>query len=84
MDVLAIFLAKGGQISNEWVKTHLSKVLSNNAPVVNIEQYRAVQINAPGSTAHSKFRTPFAFRPLSKGGGGGGSGIGGASLQRPR
>jgi hypothetical protein len=79
--MLAILLAKGGQISNEWVKTHLSKVLSNNAPVVNIEQHRAVQINVPGSTAHSKFRTPFAFRPLSKGGG---SRIGGASLQWPR
>jgi hypothetical protein len=27
-------------------------------------------MSAPGSTAHSKFRTLLAFRPLSKGGGG--------------
>jgi hypothetical protein len=32
-------------------------------------------MSAPGSTAHSKFRTLLAFRPLSKGGGGGGGGV---------
>jgi hypothetical protein len=58
----------------EWVKTHLSKVSGDDAPVVNSKQDRAVQICAPRSTVHSEFRTPLAFRSLSRGGGGPGSG----------
>jgi hypothetical protein len=40
--MLAIFLARGGQRSNEWVKTHLSKVLGYNAPMVNNKLDRAI------------------------------------------
>jgi hypothetical protein len=65
----------------EWVKTHLSKVSGDDAPMVNSKQDRAVQICAPRSTVHSEFRTPLAFRSLSKGGG---SGIGDAALRRLR
>jgi hypothetical protein len=39
--------------------------------VVSSKQDRAVQICAPRSTAHIGFRTPLAFRSLSRGGGGG-------------
>jgi hypothetical protein len=38
--------------------------------MVSSKQDRTVQICVPRSTAHSKFWTPLAFRPLSKGGGG--------------
>jgi hypothetical protein len=38
--------------------------------MVSSKQDRAVQICAPRSTAHIGFRTPLAFRSLSKGGGG--------------
>jgi hypothetical protein len=48
----------------------LSKVSGDNAPMVSNKQDRAVQICAPRSTAHIGFRTPLAFRSLSKGGGG--------------
>jgi hypothetical protein len=47
----------------------LSKVPGENAPVVSSKQDRAVQICAPRSTARMGFRTPLAFRPLSRGGG---------------
>jgi hypothetical protein len=53
----------------EWVKTHLSKVSGDDAPVVNSKQDRAVHICAPKSTVHSECRTPLAFRSLSRGGG---------------
>jgi hypothetical protein len=38
--------------------------------MVSNKQDRMVQIYVPRSTAHSEFRTPLAFRSLSKGGGG--------------
>jgi hypothetical protein len=79
--MLAIFLAKGDWMSKEWDKTHLSKVLGDYAPMISSKQDRAVQICAPRSTAHSKIRTPLAFRSLGEGGG---SGIGGATLRRSR
>jgi hypothetical protein len=78
--MLAIFLVRGARTQKKGLKTHLSKVLGDNAPRVSREHDRAVQIRAPRSTTQVEFWTPLAFLPLS----GGGSGIGGAPLRRPR
>jgi hypothetical protein len=70
--MLAIFLVRGARTQKKGLKTHLSKVLDDNAPRVSHEQVRTAAIHASGSTAQVEFRTPLAFLPLSGGVGGGG------------
>jgi hypothetical protein len=67
--LLAIFLVRGARAQKKGLKTHLSKVLNDNAPRVSHEQDQAAVIRAPGSTVQVELRTPLAFLTLSGGGG---------------
>jgi hypothetical protein len=50
-------------------KNPLVLSFGRNASVLNKNHFWTAGICAPRSTAHSEFRTPLAFRPLSGGGG---------------